>query len=181
MPFAPLRIHRDPTCIRAGKSVLKTSFRLAVTRFLRDRTSKRWIVAWGGASVLGIVNGAIRELAYKDRLGEQQANQLSALTLVSLLALYFGLLQRRWPLATTRDALSIGAIWGALTVIFEFGFGHYLNGDSWDALLEAYDVRRGSVWPLVLLSILAGPATAREIHTKLAGTTTFGSSGGSFA
>jgi hypothetical protein len=41
-------------------------------------------VGWGGASILGIVNGAIRELAYKDRLGEQQANQLSALTLVSL-------------------------------------------------------------------------------------------------
>jgi hypothetical protein len=138
-------------------------------------------VGWGGASILGIVNGAIRELAYKDRLGEQQANQLSALTLVSLLALYFGFLQRRWPLATTRDALSIGAIWGALTVIFEFGFGRYVNGDSWDELLDAYDVRKGNVWPLVLLSILAGPATAREIQMKLAGTTTFGSSDCSLA
>jgi hypothetical protein len=164
-----------------GKSVSKATLRLAVTRFLRDRTLKRWIVGWGGASILGIVNGAIRELAYKDRLGEQQANQLSALTLVSLLALYSGFLQRRWPLATTRDALSIGAIWGALTVIFEFGFGHYVNGDSWDELSEAYDVRKGNVWPLVLLSILAAPATARGIQMKLADTTTFGSSGRSLA
>ena len=127
---------------------------------------QRWIEAWGGASILGIVNGAIREFAYKDRLGERQANQLSALTLASLLALYFGLLQRRWPLATTRDALSIGAIWGAMTVIFEFGFGHYVSGDSWEELLEAYDIRKGNVWPLVLLSILAGPPTARGISDR---------------
>jgi hypothetical protein len=90
-------------------------------------------------------------------------------------------LQRRWPLATTRDALSIGAIWGGLTVIFEFGFGHYVNGDSWEELLGAYDLRKGNVRPLVLLSILAGPATARGIQMKLAGQpATFASSGQSF-
>jgi hypothetical protein len=83
--------------------------------------------------------------------------------LVALLAIYFWLLQRRWPLATTRDAVSVGAIWVALSVLFEFGFGHYVEGDSWSDLLRSYDVTEGNIWVLVLLWIGAGPAIVRAL------------------
>jgi hypothetical protein len=116
---------------------------------------------WGGASILGIVNGAIREFAYKDRLGQRQASRLSALTLVSLLALYFGLLQRCWPLATTRDALSIGAIWGAMTVIFEFGFGHYVNGNSWEERATIAPAQRRASLTVDYLPSACSPARSR--------------------
>lgn len=129
---------------------------------------RRWIVAWLGAAVLGIVNGTIRELAYKDRVGESTANRISVATLIALLALYFSVLQRRWPLATTRDALSIGAIWVALTVLFEFGFGHYVDGDSWEELLENYDVTEGNLWILILLWIAAGPESVRALAERSA-------------
>ena len=99
-------------------------------RFWRDRTVRRWLVAWVGAPVLAIVNGAVREFAYKDQVGESAANQISVAPLITLLGLYFWILQRRWPLATTRDALSVGAVWVTLSVLFEFGFGHYVEGDS---------------------------------------------------
>jgi hypothetical protein len=137
-----------------------------VRRFWTDRKVRRWIVAWVGASVLGIVNGAIRELAYKDRVGDSKANRISAATLIALLALYFRALQRRWPLATRQDAMSIGAIWVALTVLFEFGFGHYVVGDSWEELLENYDVTEGNLWVLVLLWIAAGPAVVRAVAAE---------------
>ena len=129
---------------------------------------RRWIVAWLGAAVLGIVNGTIRELAYKDRVGESTANRISVATLIALLALYFSVLQRRWPLPTTRDALSIGAIWVALTVLFEFGFGHYVDGDSWEELLENYDVTEGNLWILILLWIAAGPESVRALAERSA-------------
>lgn len=135
----------------------------AVRRSGRDRTWRRWLVAWVGAPVLAIVNGAARELAYKDQVGESTANQISVAPLIALLALYFWVLQRRWPLATTRDALSIGAIWAALSVLFEFGFGHYVEGDSWADLLRTYDVTAGNLWILIPLWIAAGPATVRAI------------------
>jgi hypothetical protein len=134
-----------------------------VRRSWTDRTLRRWTVAWVGGSVLGIVNGAIRELAYKDRVGHSTANQISVATLIALLALYFGALQRRWPLATTQDAMSIGASWAVLSVLFEFGFGHYAAGDSWEELFENYDVTEGNLWVLVLLWIAGGPAIVRAV------------------
>ena len=75
-------------------------------------------------------------------------------------------LQRRWPLATTRDALSIGAIWVLLSVLFEFGFGHCVEGDSWGDLLQNYDLGEGNLWLLILLWIAAGPAIVRALAGK---------------
>ena len=124
-------------------------------------------MAWLGASVLGVVNGTIREAAYKDRVGESAANQISVATLVALLGLYFWVLQRRWPLATAKGALEIGGAWVVLTVVFEFGFGHYVAGDSWSELLENYDVSEGKLWVLILLWIGVGPATARAAARAL--------------
>jgi hypothetical protein len=132
---------------------------------LRDRlvepmtgwTLRRWVVAWLGASVLGIVNGGIRDFAYEERVGESAAGQISTGTLIALLALHFWVLQRRWPLASRRDALSAGAIWIVLTVLFEFGFGSAVEGLAWGEMLEPYDVTKGNVWILVLLWIAPAP------------------------
>ena len=135
-------------------------------RFWRDRSARRWLLAWVGAPVLAIVNGAAREFAYKDQVGESAANQISVAPLIALLGLYFWVLQRRWPLATTRDALSIGAIWVALSVLFEFAFGHYVEGDSWAVLLDNYDVTEGNIWILILLWIAVGPAIVRALAAE---------------
>lgn len=123
------------------------------------------MVAWLGGSVLGIVNGVLRELAYKDRVGESTANQISAASLTALLALYFVALQRRWPIPTTRNALEIGGAWVVLTVLFEFGFGHYVDRKSWAELLDNYDITEGHLWLLVLLWIGVGPAATRATAT----------------
>jgi hypothetical protein len=154
---------------RTSQTPLRTAVRAqgglrgAGHRFWTDRRVRCWLVAWVGAPVLAIVNGAAREFAYKDHVGQSAANQISVAPLLALLALYFWVLQRRWPLASRRDALSIGAIWVALSVLFEFGFGHYVEGDSWTVLLQNYDVKAGNVWILILLWIAAGPATVRAL------------------
>ena len=135
-----------------------------VRRFWMNRRLRRWIFAWAGASVLGVINGATRELAYKDQVGEATANRISVVSLITLLSVYFWLLERRWPLDTTRDAFSIGAIWVALTIVFEFGFGHYVDGDSWEDLVNNYDVTEGNLWILILLWIGVGPATLRALN-----------------
>ena len=127
---------------------------------------KRWILAWVGASVLGVVNGAARDATYADAVGEDAAGVISTGTLLGLLAGYVWLLQRRWPLETRREALSVGAAWGALTVAFEFGFGHWVAGDSWPTLLEAYDVTEGKVWILVPAAMVAGPELARRLSAR---------------
>lgn len=135
-------------------------------RLLRNRTWRRWTAAWVGGSVLGIVNGVIRELVYKDQVGDLTANQLSAGSLIALLAVYFWLLERRWPIATTRSAFEIGATWVVLTILFEFGFGHYVDRKSWSELFENYNIVEGQLWLLVVAWIAVGPAVVRTLRTK---------------
>lgn len=140
-------------------------FRVALRRLRSERTLRRWVIAWLGASVLGIANGGIRDFGYEERVGESTAGQISTGTLIALLALYFWVLQRRWPLASRQDALSVGAVWVVLTVLFEFGFGSAAEGLAWGEMLEPYDVTKGNLWILVLLWIGAGPMVVRASAT----------------
>ena len=41
-----------------------------------------------------------------------------------------------------------------MTVAFEFGFGHFVAGHSWQRLLGDYNLLEGRVWLLFLLWIL---------------------------
>ena len=120
-----------------------------------------WLLAWLGGPLIGIANGTLRELGYKDRVGERTAHQISTGSAIALFAGYFELLARLRPLTSTREALQVGAAWLALTIAFEFGFGRLVAHTSWDELLADYDLRKGRLWPLVLAWILLGPAVVR--------------------
>jgi glyoxylase-like metal-dependent hydrolase (beta-lactamase superfamily II) len=54
-----------------------------------------------------------------------------------------------------------------LTVAFEFGFGHFIAGKSWDDLRADYDVFRGRLWVLVLLTTTVAPYLAAQSHSRL--------------
>jgi hypothetical protein len=126
-------------------------------------TRRSWILAWAGAAGLGVANGAGRETIYADSVGDEAAHLVSTGTLLALLGGYIWLLQRRWPLRDRREALSVGAGWAAMTVAFEFGFGRWVEGESWSDLLDNYDVAGGKVWVLVPAAMAAGPELARRL------------------
>jgi hypothetical protein len=129
-----------------------------------DRTWRHWTAAWLGGTVLAIGNGVAREVLYADRVGDLAAHQISTATFLALFAAYFAALERRWPIATTRRAVEIGATWVLLTVGFEFGFGHWVDGKSWSELLENYDLASGHLFVLVLLWVGVGPAVVRALR-----------------
>ena len=130
--------------------------------------TRQWLYAWLGGSVLGVVNGTGRELLYKDRVGEEAAHYLSTASLLLLLSLYVRELQRRWPIPSRAEAGRIGAYWVALTVAFEFGFGHFVDRKSWAELRDMYDIRHGKVWILVPLFMGVAPSLARRSSARLA-------------
>jgi hypothetical protein len=99
-------------------------------------------------------------------LADRRATQLSGLTAVFAFAAYFSVLQRRWPLATSRESGIVGASWLGLSVVFEFGFGRLVARDSWEELLRAYDLREGNLWPLVLAWLAIGPEVARRLQPQ---------------
>ena len=136
-------------------TVPRSSFRSGATT---DPAFRPWMMAWLGGSILGVMNGVARELLYKERVGPRAADFISTATLIALLALYLSLLQHRWPIRRTSTAYRIGAYWVALTIAFEFGFGHYVDNKSWGELLHNYNVFAGQAWPLVLVWMAIAPA-----------------------
>ena len=49
-----------------------------------------------------------------------------------------------------------------MTLLFEFGVGHYLFGSPWHRLLADYNLLEGRVWLLVPLWLLVAPALVRR-------------------
>jgi hypothetical protein len=117
----------------------------------------KYLLAWLGLPVIGIVNGAIRQFLYRDALGDLAAHQLSTVTGILLFGLYIWLLSRWWPLPSARAAITVGLLWLVLTIGFEFIFGHYVVGNSWERLLADYNLLAGRVWVLVLIWITIAP------------------------
>lgn len=117
----------------------------------------RYILAWLILLVAAIINGTIREAVYKNRLGELHAHQVSTLTGFILFGLIIWGLSRLWPLQSAKQAWTVGFIWLALTLTFEFLFGHFVAGHPWSKLLHDYNIIEGRVWPLILIWVTIAP------------------------
>lgn len=117
----------------------------------------RYTFAWLILMVAAIINGALREAVYKNSLGDLRAHQLSTLTGIILLGMVIWALSRIWPLASAQQAWAVGFIWLAMTIAFEFLFGHFVAGHPWSKLLHDYNVFAGRVWLLVLIWTTIAP------------------------
>jgi hypothetical protein len=116
-----------------------------------------YTLAWLPMPIIAIINGAVREFTYKKALGELRAHQVSVATGIILFGLYVWILSLRWKIESAAQAVAIGLIWLALTVAFEFLFGHYVMHHPWSKLLHDYNILEGRVWLLVLLWITIAP------------------------
>ena len=121
-------------------------------------------IAWIPMVFIAIANGAARELFYAPYVGELPAHQISCFTGIVLFFFYTFFLAGRWPLENYRQAALVGIIWLVLTVAFEFIFGHYIAGNSWNKLLNDYNIPEGRLWALVLISLAFMPSIARKIR-----------------
>lgn len=140
---------------------------LAGRRLPVDAVKGKWIMAWIGGAALFAANGTIREVVYKNAVGESTSRQLSTASGLTLLTIYFVVLDRRWPIPTHRDAIQIGATWAVLTLLLEFGLGRYVESKSWSELLEDYNIAAGRLWILVPVWTAMGPSLIRSLRTPI--------------
>jgi hypothetical protein len=115
------------------------------------------ILMWLLLLVVMMGNGVLRVLVLQPRLGESLARQGACLSGIVLILVMTGLFMRRLGPFSRGELLTIGALWLVLTVAFEFLFGRFVTGASWEALLAEYDLTRGRLWPLVLSTTLIAP------------------------
>jgi hypothetical protein len=113
----------------------------------------KYIAAWFPMIPIAIANGAIREAWYGKHLSELRAHQVSTGTGMLLFGIYIWMVIKFWRPESSDQAVAIGFLWLGLTLAFEFLFGHYVAGHSWNRLIQDYNILAGRVWLLFLVWI----------------------------
>jgi hypothetical protein len=107
--------------------------------------------------LIAIANGALRQLTFAKAMPELRAHQLSTAIGSVLIGIFIWAVLRAWPPASARHALSIGLVWLALTVAFEFVLGRFVMHRPWSQLFHDYNVSEGRVWAVFLIWLTLAP------------------------
>lgn len=126
----------------------------------------RAILYWLPLPFIGTFNGILRVGVYGRFMSELTAHQISTFTGILLFGCYVWFLSRRWKVGAAGEAVAIGVIWLALTVCFEFVFGHYVFGNTWERLISDYNLFEGRLWILVLIWTTAVPYVMYKLRSR---------------
>jgi hypothetical protein len=111
----------------------------------------KYILAWFPMVIIAILNGTLRQYTYGPLMNELTAHQVSTFTGIIFFGIYIYYLTKKWPLDSASKAIAVGMIWIIMTIMFEFGFGHYVIGHPWQKLLHDYNLFAGRLWILMLI------------------------------
>ena len=116
-----------------------------------------YIAAWFGLMILAIINGSIRHYLIEPKIIELRAHQISCFTGILLFWGFTLMVNKFYPIQSSTQAWTISVLWLIMTVIFEFGFGHYIMKNPWSKLLADYNLLKGRLWVLVLIYTTISP------------------------
>ncbi len=125
------------------------------------------LALWLAILVLAILNGTLREKALIPAMGTFTGLITSGIVLSTCIALV-AFLAAPWygPLSPPQYWL-IGLCWFLLTLLFEFSFGRFVQHKDWAQLLQAYTLKGGNIWPVVLAVTLLSPWLAARLRGLL--------------
>ena len=118
----------------------------------------KYFLLWFPMVIIAIINGTIRQLFFTNFSDELGAHQLSVISGITFFAIYIWFITDKWKIESSLMAIKIGLMWLVMTVIFEFLFGHYVMGNSWEKLLHDYNLMEGRLWVVVLLWTTISPS-----------------------
>ena len=108
--------------------------------------------------IIAILNGVLRNTVITPKIGEYAGHVISTIILICIILIGTYLFINRIKIDYTKaDLLLVGVFWVILTVLFEFGFSHYVIGHPWSKLLADYNILKGRLWSLVLLAEFIAP------------------------
>ena len=117
----------------------------------------RSITMWLVLLIVMFGNGVLRVAVLQPRLGEATARQVASLLGVALVFTLSGLFVGSLQAPSGAQLLQVGALWLGLTLVLETVMGRWVSHLSWGAVFADYNLLRGRLWPLVLLSTLVSP------------------------
>jgi hypothetical protein len=125
------------------------------------------IGTWLLFMILAIINAGIRNAVFKPVIGDLRAHQLSTIIFIVLILIVTYLVLRFSNIQLSdKDAIILGSIWLLLTICFEFLAGHFAFGNSWEKLVADYNILKGRIWSLVLITIFFAPYLTKKLLLK---------------
>ena len=123
-----------------------------------------YLLAWIPMLLIAIGNGALRQLVFARIMPELRAHQLSTLTGAFLIGAFVWLITHVWPPNSGHEAITIGMVWGCLTVAFEFLMGLAVLKQPLTKVLADYNILAGRVWVLFLIWLALAPWLFFHFH-----------------
>lgn len=118
----------------------------------------RAVLIWLAIAVAEVLNGIGRVRFLNPRVGDRRARRLAVFT-GSVIILAIAWFAVPWVGARgTGERLVVGAVWLALMLAFDVGFGRLVFRASWDRIAADFDLRRGGLLGLGMLILFAAPA-----------------------
>ena len=121
-------------------------------------------VLWFTILALAMANGIAREKLLVAALGPFAAQVASGIILSACIFLVALAAAPWYGRLASAQWLGVGALWLAMTLVFEFGFGRLVLHKTWAELFEACTFKGGNMWPLVLLVSLFAPWMAAKLR-----------------
>ena len=118
---------------------------------------------WLVLLVVAFINGGIREMLIVPRVGEQVGHMIGVVVFSgAIFGITYGFVKAIGQLRSSMLFL-IGLFWLVLSLLFEFGFFHYVMHEPWSKLLADYNIFRGRFLIVVWLSTLFSPLICGKI------------------
>jgi hypothetical protein len=118
---------------------------------------------WLGMLVAAFLNGALRALLIVRLTGEPVGHVLSVFLLSgAIFGITYLFIKAQRPLPAS-TLLGIGLFWLILSLLFEFGFFHYVMYEPWEKLWADYNLFRGRLLLVVWLTTLCSPLVCGKI------------------
>lgn len=118
---------------------------------------------WVILAISAITVAIIRNGVLLPPLGEQTAHEVGTILYLIVQFLIIYMFVKRSRLKKTSTLLSVGIYWLILTITFEFIFGHFVIGHSWEKLFADYNIFKGRLWVLVLINNVAAPLISGKL------------------
>jgi hypothetical protein len=128
------------------------------------RAVVRAVVIWCALLMIASINGLVREALLIPRMGEVGGRAISTLALSALIVVLTWISIGWIAPRSAQQTWTVGVIWVLLTLAFEFLAGHYVFHNAWSRLLEDYNVVRGRIWILVLITTLVSPRLCARLR-----------------
>lgn len=127
------------------------------------------IFIWLLFAIITIFFGAFRELffiPFTGLNGNLARALLLPLAFFYLIGITYIFLKKTKAVYQRSDMIKIGIFWFTATILFEFGFGHFVMGHPFEKLMADYNLFEGKTWAFFLLCIFLAPTITYKYLLK---------------